>query len=198
MNTGCYARPDSIPRVRFMVLPTPFPCAYWVDPGRLLAGEYPGARSKRAARRKIRALLDCGIRRIVNLMEADERDYAGNAFRPYEAFVQSMSLSMPRDMICRRYPIRDMGVPTAEEMRAILDAIDAALEADKPVYVHCLAGVGRTGTVIGCWLVRHARASGRDVIDAIRDLRRNDPHADWASPQSAVQRNMVRRWQRGH
>ncbi len=180
-----------------MAPPTPFPCAYWVDPGRLLAGEYPGAPSKQAARRKIRALLDCGIRRIVNLMEADERDYDGNAFRPYEPLVHSLSPSTPHDVICRRYPIRDMDVPPTVEMIAILDAIDAALEADKPVYVHCLAGVGRAGTVVGCWLVRHGRATGSDVIDVIQVLRQNDPHAHWLSPQSAVQCNMVSRWRRG-
>ena len=55
---------------------TPFPCSYWVEPLVLLAGEYPGARSIVAARRKIEALLDCGIREIINLMASDERDYA--------------------------------------------------------------------------------------------------------------------------
>ena len=196
-NTDRPLRPDPAPDVRFMTPPTPFPCAYWVDPGMFLAGEYPGAPLKRAARRKVRALLDCGIRRIINLMEADERDYAGNAFRPYEPLVRSLAPPAPPDVICRRYPIRDMAVPAPFEMRAILDAIDAALEDAKPVYVHCLAGVGRTGTVVGCWLVRHGRASGSDVIDLIRELRQNDPHAHWLSPQSAVQRNMVRHWRCG-
>ncbi len=180
-----------------MASSTPFPCAYWVDPGRFLAGEYPGARSKQVARRKLRALLDCGIRRIVNLMEADERDYRGNPFRPYEPLVQPLLPPKAGKVICRRFPIRDMDVPPTVEMSAILDAIDTALAAGEPVYVHCLAGVGRTGTVVGCWLVRHGRASGCNVIDVIRALRQNEPHADWASPQSAVQCNMVRRWQRG-
>ncbi len=179
-----------------MVPKTPFPCAYWVEPGRLLAGEYPGARSARAARRKIQALIDCGIRQIINLMEADERDFYGNPFTPYEPLLKSSPTSAAQAS-CRRFPIRDMGVPDTAGMGAILDAIDAALDAERPVYVHCLAGVGRTGTVVGCWLVRHGRASGSGVIDVIQDLRQHEPHAHWPSPQSAVQRHMVRHWRRG-
>jgi hypothetical protein len=162
----------------------------------LLAGEYPGAPSAESARRKIKGLLDCGIRLIINLMEADELDFYGHPFRPYEPLVSS-SPSPPDDVICRRFAIRDMDVPDNAGMRTILDAIDEALMAGRPVYVHCLAGVGRTGTVIGCWLVRHGRASGADVIAHIRALREYEPHASWPSPQSAVQRSMVRQWLRG-
>lgn len=162
----------------------------------LLAGEYPGAPSAGAARRKIQSLLDCGIRLIINLMEADELDYYGNPFCPYEPLV-SLFPPPTGEVICRRFPIRDMDVPDSPGMRTILDAIDDGLNTDRPVYVHCLAGVGRTGTVIGCWLVRHGRASGADVIAHIQALREYEPHASWPSPQSALQRSMVRQWQRG-
>ena len=40
-------------------------------------------------------------------------------------------------------------------MLAVLDAIDIALCEGHGVYIHCWGGVGRTGTVVGCWLKRH-------------------------------------------
>lgn len=48
-----------------------------------------------------------------------------------------------------------MRTPTVDQMRAILDAIDRA--AGSIVYVHCWGGHGRTGTVAGCYLVRHGQ-----------------------------------------
>ena len=50
----------------------PFPDSYWVIPGRLLAGEYPGAAEEHAARKKLVSLLHCGINAILNLTEEDE------------------------------------------------------------------------------------------------------------------------------
>ena len=49
----------------------------------------------------------------------------------------------------------------SDDLVATLDAIDAELAAGGLVYVHCWAGCGRTGVVVGCWLVRHGRARRR-------------------------------------
>jgi len=61
----------------------PFPRSYWVEPGKLLAGCYPDEDDEES-RRKLRGLVDCGIRQVVALMETDEKDYHGNPFVPYE------------------------------------------------------------------------------------------------------------------
>jgi protein-tyrosine phosphatase len=54
-----------------------------------------------------------------------------------------------------RIPIRDFSVPTPDALEATLDEIDGELAAGGLVYVHCWAGCGRTGVVVGSWLVRH-------------------------------------------
>ena len=59
-------------------------------------------------------------------------------------------------------------------MVSILDAIDDSVKVGKPVYVHCWGGVGRTGMVIGCWLLRHGLAKSSDVLDMLMRLRKQD------------------------
>ena len=54
-------------------------------------------------------------------------------------------------------------------MVRILDFIDAELAAGRCVYVHCRAGIGRTGTTIGCHLVRSGLGS-EAALDRLQDL----------------------------
>jgi len=93
------------------------------------------------------------------------------------------------------HPISDMGTPTAGHMMRILDDLDAARADGGQVYVHCWGGVGRTGTVVGCWLKRHDLAEG-DPIERIADLRR-EIAGDRPSPETPEQVELVRDWRRG-
>jgi hypothetical protein len=54
------ASPSTIP---------PTTSSYWVVPGRLLAGAYPGDSDPEAHRAKVQALVDAGIRTFVNLTQ---------------------------------------------------------------------------------------------------------------------------------
>jgi len=81
-------------------------------------------------------------------------------------------------------------------MVRILDMIDAELAEGRTVYVHCFGGIGRTGTVVGCHLVRHGK-SGREALDEIEYLRRDTPAAWQRSPETETQRQMVRAWRVG-
>jgi protein-tyrosine phosphatase len=178
-------------------LDVPFPRSYWVQPGQLLAGYYPGAPGPREASRKLRGLLDAGIYAVISLMEPEETDHQGRPFTPYEEQLYRLSSEYDRAMTCLRLPIPDQCVPTREHMRQILDAIDAFLENGTPVYVHCWGGKGRTGTVVGCWLARHGLATGDDALRMVQHLRRNDPTAHQPSPENRIQCIMVRSWQPG-
>jgi hypothetical protein len=50
----------------------PDPDTYWVVPGKLLAGEYPGALDSEEARRRLRRFLAAGVRHFIDLTEAGE------------------------------------------------------------------------------------------------------------------------------
>ena len=89
--------------------------------------------------------------------------------------------------------MRDYTAPPRKEMREILDLIDAELAAGGVVYVHCYGGIGRTGTVVGCYLVRHGTPPDQ-ALATIGRLRAETPTADWPSPESEEQCALVESW----
>ena len=175
-------------------LEKPFGRSYWVIPGKFLAGAYPGSKDHEEALPKITALVECGIRFIVNLMEEGERNSSGEQFVPYEDILASVSSKLGVKIHLRRMPIRDLHVPSRHHMVEILNMIDGAIEDGLPVYVHCWGGVGRTGTVVGCYLVRHGLATRDDVLERIAVLRRDEATAYRPSPETWDQRVMVQTW----
>jgi protein tyrosine/serine phosphatase len=182
VNTYSLAASDATP---------PTSSSYWVVPRLLLAGAYPSDPDPDEHQAKLHALLDAGIRTFVNLMEEDETNYAGEPFVPY----QDQAKQLCPDVRCYRHAIRDLSAPTPALMTAILDAIDVALVADSPVYVHCWGGVGRTGTVIGCWLLRHGHATPGNGLDLLMGLRKQDrERRHRMSPESAQQQRFVKHW----
>ncbi len=160
---------------------TPIPGSYWVDPGRLLAGEYPGSSDPAEADVRLRRFGESGVTLFVDLTEAVE------PLAPYHRLLVGARHE--------RRPIPDFGVVGPADYAEILDLVDAELAAGGCVYVHCRGGIGRTGTVVGCWLVRHGREDG-DAIGRIAALRAGA--RDWfvPSPQTPAQEKVVRGWRR--
>jgi protein-tyrosine phosphatase len=156
------------------------PFAYRVA-DRFLAGQYPGGWSDDDSVAGLRALRDAGVTLFVDLTMQGE-------LPPYHHLITGGRH--------QRWPIPDMEIPQPEDMCAVLDAIDAELDGGGGVYVHCWAGRGRTGTVVGCWLVRHGLA-GADALTQIVALRRTLADSYASSPQTLAQRAMVIRWKPG-
>jgi protein-tyrosine phosphatase len=129
----------------------------WVLPGRLAAGSYP---------REVDDLRAAGINAFVDLTEEGELP----AYAPELGGLEY-----------RRAAIRDFGVPSVDEMEAILGTLDDLFARRRTVYLHCRGGVGRTGTVVGCYLVRQ----GWTAEEAL---------ASMEGPETEEQRAFVRAW----
>ena len=167
----------------------PFNRSYWVLPGKLMAGEIPAAQTTEATIEKLNALAGCGIKTVINLMEATETDHDGNPFYDYSQHLQSLNMRMIG------MPIVDLSIPNKVEMTDILHRIDENIKNELPVYVHCWGGIGRTGTVVGCYLIQNGYANRENVFDYINYLKRTTNAAHRASPETEEQMEFVRQWE---
>ena len=167
----------------------PIPNSYVLLDGRLIAGEYPGDRNNGPASAKLGALLDADVRTFVDLTEAPE-------LKPYDKLLATEAKARGVEAKHVRVPIKDVSVPhAASVMCEILDTIDDGLRAGGKVYVHCWGGVGRTGTVIGCHLVRSG-LSGDEALARVAALFKSMEKSSRRnrSPETHEQDAYVRSW----
>jgi len=147
-----------------------------IEPGRLIAGRHPAALGSENAGDEVDDLLAAGVTLFLDLTQEGELE-------PYSALIGSRARYVNR-------PIPDFSVPDLAELVATLDEIDDELAAGGLVYVHCWAGCGRTGVVVGTWLVRH----GVDPQEALRLIAET---RGLGCPQTIEQRFLVLDWQPG-
>jgi protein tyrosine phosphatase len=177
--------------------PTPLRASYWVVPSQFLAGEYPGEVDPEMTSRKLRALLAGGIRTFVDLTDEGEVNEDAKVIPTYRSILRQVSEEESIQTTYANIPIEDRGVPSPWTLRCILDVVDRSIADENPVYVHCWAGRGRTGTVVGCYLKRHGMAQDPDVIQKLAHLRKDVPNGRETSPHTKDQIRMVTTWKRG-
>ena len=173
--------------------PRPNSCTYWVS-SRVLAGEHPtDRRGIETTKRKLRQYLKLGVTVFIDLTEPGQK-------MDYQDLLQELAMEIPESdpansLEYYRLSVPDFDIPTVEGMQQILDTMDAAVARDKTIYVHCAGGIGRTGTTVGCYLVRH----GNDGETALKEVDRLFQNSDrsqesWTSPETRQQMDFVRKW----
>lgn len=159
---------------------------YWVSPGRLLATEYPGAKDREKALHKLQVLLDAGVNSFVDLTEPGERTWDGSPMVPYDGLLGP-------DVNYTRFAIPDTGTITDDGYGRILAHINAELDAGRVVLCHCWGGKGRTGTVVGAWLIEQQGLGYPQVIDHMQELRAGSSKAHHPVPDTREQHDVLRR-----
>jgi protein-tyrosine phosphatase len=148
----------------------------WIEAGTLLAGRHPCAWSASDAEAEVGRIVEHGVTLILDLTEEGE-------LPPYGAH-------LPASVHHLRIPVRDFAVPAPDQITRALDEIDAEVTRGGVAYVHCWAGCGRTGVVVGCWLVRHG-ADPEVALARIVETRGS------GCPQTLEQRLAVLGWRIG-
>jgi hypothetical protein len=145
---------------------------YWVAQGAVLAGQHPGASGAEW-------LPAAGITHTVDLTAP------GEPLDRYDAaHLQRLS-----------HPITDFGVPSLDGMASTLAAVSAVLDRGGRVYLHCRAGIGRTGTVVACLLVEQGLSADEALALLARKFAVTAQHALGAeTPETSKQRAFVAQW----
>lgn len=150
-----------------VALPTPLPLShlrpagasagprefFWIDPGRLGGLPRPGIVAD--LEHDLEALQRLGVTVLVTLEE--ERTV------PEETLAQWGIRSL-------FFPIPDMHAPAPDETRALCERLERLMGAGDVVAIHCLAGLGRTGTLLAAQLI-HRGASPLEAIERVRNAK---------------------------
>ncbi len=103
-----------------------------------------------------------GIDTVVLLTEKQE--YLVYANKDLPAFYKSQELAV------YHIPVPDFGIPDdLESWQVGLDRVIEETQNGKNVAVHCLAGIGRTGTFLACLARQVMGLEGKEAISWVRE-----------------------------
>ena len=162
--------------------------SYWVEPGHFLAGEYPGQYEEESTRKRIDALIEAGFDTFIDLTRPSE-------VFPYKDILLEQAAVYDVKVTHDRFPIGDFGLPTPELMNDLLHKIGQDLGVGRKIYLHCWGGIGRTGTTVGCYLVRQGKTA-EEALNQLSAWWRGVPKSHYHpySPETREQVNFIRTW----
>jgi atypical dual specificity phosphatase len=120
----------------------------WVAPG-VLGCAYP------RTDRTLAALSESGVRLLVNL-----HGWPHDPARLVRHGMREVHLA-----------VRDFAAPSPCQIERGVDAILGTLAAGEAAAVHCGGGLGRTGTLLACYLASSEGLSAGEAIGRVRSLR---------------------------
>ena len=121
------------------IIDAPIRNSYKVDE-RIYAGEYPATANETLGREELSRFLNFGITHFIDLTECAE-------LSPYHQW-------LPDDCCYIRHAVKDCGTPRSmHEVKELLETIIETIKENKnaKIYIHCRGGIGRTGTIVGCY-----------------------------------------------
>lgn len=121
----------------------------WLVPGRLAGTPWPGVVHDMDL--DLQALRRCGVTMLITLTEKDF---------PQEPLQRNGLKNL-------HLPVYDHESPTVAQIQMLLARMSAAMRRGEVLAVHCLAGLGRTGTVLAAWLVREG-LTGEEALRRVR------------------------------
>ncbi len=138
----------------------------WLIEGRLAGVSYPRSEDALALLSKL------GVKALLSL---PEEPLPTELLTKYELHMEHL-------------PIVDFTAPTLSQAEQAVAIIDGFLAQGLPVAVHCAAGLGRTGTILACYLV----SQGYSAKDAIEEVRTKRPGSLETPEQEAIVREFER------